>query len=147
MHHPGIQSYRRTQVMTADPKRLVIMCYEAVIENLKAGKQKLMDRDYEAKGKALTRGRDILNELICGLDFDKGGAVAAHLDALYNYMVRRIFHADVDKDIPAIDEVIGLLQELLSAWKEIAYPEGNTLQADVAKFRGAGPFQTNHIRL
>ena len=34
-------------------------------------------------------------------------------------MLRRILHADVKKDISAIDEVIGMLNELKSAWEEI----------------------------
>ena len=41
MYNNGIQAYRKTNVVTADPKRLVIMCYEGAIENLKIGKEKM----------------------------------------------------------------------------------------------------------
>jgi len=119
MYNNGIQSYRRTNVITADPKRLVLMCYEGAIESLKLGKQRLIDEDYEEKGRALSKAQDIINELLCSLDFEKGGAIAKSLDSLYNYMLRRIMHADVEKDTGAIDEVIGMLNELRSAWEEI----------------------------
>lgn len=119
MYNNGIQSYRITNVITADPKKLVLMCYEGAIDSLKIGKQKLIERDYEEKGSALAKAEDIINELLCSLDFEKGGAIARNLDSLYNYMLRRILHADVNKDISAIDEVIGMLNELRSAWEEI----------------------------
>ncbi len=119
MYNNGIQSYRRTNVITADPKRLVLMCYEGAIDSLKIGKQKLIEEDYEEKGSALAKAEDIINELLCSLDLEKGGAIARNLDSLYNYMLRRILHADVKKDISAIDEVIGMLSELKSAWEEI----------------------------
>jgi flagellar protein FliS len=119
MYHNAIQSYRRTNVVTADPKRLVLMCYEGAIDSLKIGKQKLIEKDYEVKGKALTKVQDIINELLHSLDFEKGGVIARNLDSLYNYMLRRIIHADVKKDIRAIDEVVGMLNELKSAWEEI----------------------------
>jgi len=105
--------------MTADPKRLVLICYEGAIESLKIGKQKVIEKDYEEKGRALTKAQDIINELLCSLDFEKGGAIARNLDSLYNYMLRRILHVEINKDISAIEEVIGMLNELKSAWEEI----------------------------
>ena len=85
MHSNKIQSYRRTNVITADPKRLVIMCYEGAIENLKTSMQKIIEKDYEGKGRAITKAQDIINELLCSLDFEKGGPIARNLDSLYNY--------------------------------------------------------------
>ena len=120
MYCNGIQSYRKTNVVTSDPGRLVIMCYEGAIDSLKLAKQKMKEKDYEKKGKAITKAQDIIDELLCSLDFEKGGAIANNLSGLYNYMLRRIIHGDVNRDVGAIDEVIGLLDELLSAWREVA---------------------------
>lgn len=134
MYSNGIQNYRRTSVVTADPKRLVLMCYEGAIDNLKIGKQKIIEKDYEAKGVALTKFQDIINELLCSLDFEKGVSIAKNLDSLYNYMLRRILHADSKKDISAIDEVIGMLDELKSAWEEVFYKQGREVKPDLAEF-------------
>ena len=43
MYNNGIQSYRKTNVITSDPVRLVIMCYEGAIDNLKLAKEKMKD--------------------------------------------------------------------------------------------------------
>jgi len=119
MYKNGVQSYRETNVITADPKKLILMCYEGAIDSLKLGKQKIIEKDYEGKGRALTKSQDIIQELLCSLDFEKGGAIARNLEALYNYMLRRLLHANINKDIEAIDEVIFMLSELESAWQEI----------------------------
>lgn len=134
MYSDGIQFYRRTNVITADPKRLVLICYEGAIDNLRFAKQKIIEKDYEAKGRALTKAQDILNELLCSLDFEKGGSIAKNLDALYNYICRRILHADVKKDLSAIDEVVGMMSELKSAWEEIFYSKGKGVKTEEIGF-------------
>lgn len=121
MYRNGTQFYQRTNVMTADPKRLVLMCYDGAIDSLKIGKQRLAEKDYEGKTKALIRAQDIINELLCALDYEKGGSIAKSLDSLYNYMLRRIVHADLTREVKPIDEVIGMLGELKSAWQQIFY--------------------------
>ena len=134
MYSNGIQDYRRTSVVTADPKRLVLMCYEGVMDNLNLVKQKLIERDYEAKGRAFTKAQDIINELLCSLDFEKGGSIAKNLDSIYNYMLRRIIHADVNKDLSALNEVIGMLNELKTAWEKVFYNKDTEIEPDLAGF-------------
>ena len=119
MYSNGIQSYVKTDISTSDPMKLVIMCYEGAIDSLKLAKEKIKEEDYEKKAKAVIKAQDIIDELLCSLDFEKGGAIARNLSSLYNYMLRRILHGDVNKDMSAIDEVIGMLAELLSAWQSI----------------------------
>lgn len=116
----GANAYKQTSVTTADPKRLILMCYEGAITNLKTVKEKYVSGQYEAKGKALQKVYNILDVLMQSLDFKRGGKIAKNLDALYNYMSRRLLEADLKKDITAVDEVIHLLEELKSAWEEIS---------------------------
>ena len=110
------------------------MCYEGAIDSLKIGKQKIIEKDYEGKGKAIVKTKDIINELLCSLNFEKGGSIAKSLDSLYNYMLRRIIHADLDKDISAIDEVIGMLNELKSAWEEAFYKQDKEIKPETVVF-------------
>jgi flagellar protein FliS len=130
----GTQSYRRTKVLTADPKRLVLMCYEGTIDSLKIGKQKIAQKDYEGKARALTKAQDIINELLCALDYEKGGSIAKNLDSLYNYMLRRIIHVDLKNDLRAVDEVIGMLTELKAAWEEILYNGDSEIEPENTRF-------------
>lgn len=134
MDSNGTQSYRRTKVLTADPKRLVLMCYEGTIDSLKIGKQQIAQKDYEGKARALTKAQDIINELLCALDYEKGGSIAKNLDSLYNYMLRRIIHVDLKNDLRAVDEVIGMLTELKAAWEEILYNGDSEIEPENTRF-------------
>jgi flagellar protein FliS len=121
MYGSGISAYQTTDVLTANPKKLVIMCYEGAIRNLKIAKDKHVSAEYEAKAKALQKAQDIIVELTAGLDFEKGGQIAKNLHALYRYMLRRITEGDLKRDVTSIDEVVGMLEELKGAWEEIFY--------------------------
>ncbi len=114
----GINAYKQTNVKTADPQRLVLMCYEGAISSLKTAKAKYISKEYELKGNAVQKTQDIIAVLMQGLDFKQGGELAMNLESLYNYMLRRIMEGDLKGDIKAFDEVILMLKELESAWKE-----------------------------
>jgi flagellar protein FliS len=127
----GVDAYRQTDVMTAAPKRLVIMCYEGAISNLNLAKKKYLSGEYEAKAKAIQKVQDIMSELMAALDLGKGGQIAENLEGLYSYMLRRITEGDLKKDITAIDEVTGMLEELKGTWEEIFYGNNKDLPGSV----------------
>ena len=134
MYNNGIQDYRKTSVVTADPKRLVLICYEGAIENLKIAKNRYVEKDYEGKCIAVKKAQDIIDELLCSLDFEKGGAIARNLESLYRYMLGRILQGDVNKDVSALDEVIGILNELKSAWEEIFSKQDKKIEPHLTEY-------------
>jgi flagellar protein FliS len=119
MYGTGINAYHETNIMTGDPMRLVILCYEGAIDSLKLAKERFIAKDFESKAKAITKANDIINELMQALDFERGGEVAKSLDAVYNYTLRRILEGDLKKDLSVLDEAIRILEELKSAWEQI----------------------------
>ena len=121
MHGNVAVAYQKANVLTADPKRLVIMCYEGAIRNLKLARNKYLTGEYEVKAKALQKAEDILDELSCALDLEKGGQIAENLRALYAYMRRRILEGDTNREVGILDEVTGMLEELKHAWEESFY--------------------------
>jgi flagellar protein FliS len=48
------------------------------------------------------------------------GAVAVNLDALYDYILRRLVAGNVAKDPAPTEEALGLLRSLLEAWQQVA---------------------------
>ena len=119
MYGNGVGAYQKAGVLTADPKRLVLMCYEEAIRNLKIAKARYISRDYEEKAQALQKAMDFICALNSALDFEKGGEIAANLHALYNYMTYRLTEADLKRDLKAMDHIVWMLVELKSAWEEI----------------------------
>ncbi|MFH2043929.1 MAG: flagellar export chaperone FliS [Pseudomonadota bacterium] len=134
MNSNGIQAYRKTTVITADPGRLILMCYEGAIDQLKIAKIKYLENNYEAKCKALQKAMNIIDELLCSLDLEKGGSIALNLSDMYKYMNQKILLSDINKDPGGIDEVIGILSELLSAWEVIINGRHKKTQHEPAQF-------------
>ena len=138
MNESGIDAYRQTNVITANPKRLVLMCYEGAISSLKTAREKHISGEYETKAEIVQKAQSIISELMQALDFEKGGEVARNLNSLYNYMLRRIIEGDVKRDVKAFDEVILMLGELESAWKEISrIPENSRFIHDSGQGKSA----------
>ena len=105
---------------TANPLKLVLMCYEGAITSLKLARERYEAKDYETKGRALKKALDIIHELNASLDMNKGGEIAANLRALYGYMSQALTEADLKKDMGVFGEVIRMLEELEVEWKAIS---------------------------
>ncbi len=110
---------KQTGVEGANPHQLIQMLYEGAIENMARAKGCMERKDFSGKGDTLGRAINIIGGLQSFLDKEKGGEVAENLDALYDYMSRRLFEASKDNDIAMVDEVIGLVREVKTGWEGI----------------------------
>jgi flagellar protein FliS len=96
------------------------MLYDGALVALLSAKTNIAAGNIAAKGSAISKAISIIdNGLRASLDKDVGGEIAANLDALYDYMSRRLLHANLKNDVTIIDEVHGLLNDLRGAWVEI----------------------------
>jgi flagellar protein FliS len=120
MYQQATRSYEQANYFTADPLKLIIMCYDGAIAHLKISRDHYRAGEYEAKARNLQKTLDIIHELNASLDLEKGGDVARNLRSLYQYMVQILTQADLKRDIRVFDQVISMLEELASGWKEIA---------------------------
>lgn len=109
-----------TGVAAASPHKLVVMLYDGVIVSLLSAINNIKSANIAAKGAALSKAITIIdNGLRASLDKNAGGEIAANLDALYDYMSRRLLEANIKNDVGIIEEVRGLMADLRSAWVEI----------------------------
>jgi flagellar protein FliS len=96
------------------------MLYDGALVALLSAKTNIAANNIAAKGSAISKAITIIdNGLRASLDKEAGGEIASNLDALYDYMSRRLLHANLKNDVPAIDEVHGLLADLREAWVAI----------------------------
>ncbi|GAB7259920.1 flagellar export chaperone FliS [Dickeya ananatis] len=107
-------------VMSATPHQLIVMLFDGTKSALVRARILLEQNDVVGKGNALSKAIDIIsNGLKLGLDMEKGGELAENLADLYDYMVRRLLHANINNDLQAIMEVEALLDNIADAWKQI----------------------------
>ncbi len=78
------------------------------------------------KGKEITRAISFIETgLRASLNKDVGGVLALNLDALYEYMSRRLLEANIKNQPEILEEVYRLLGELKDAWDAIGADGGD----------------------
>jgi flagellar secretion chaperone FliS len=116
----GYQAYRQTQAQTAAPGELVVMLYRGAVRFISSAIEAIESRNIEAAHTNLVRAQAIITELSETLDLERGGEIARNLQAIYEFMNRRLIEANLRKDPAIAREVEALLRELLPAWEQIA---------------------------
>ena len=114
----GYQAYKKIQVQTADQGQLILMCYDGTIKFLKQALVAMQNNDEDGRSNLLTKAQNVLWELTNSLNFE-AGEIAYNLDALYNYMIRRLVDADFNNNPDQVNEVINHLTEIKGAWETI----------------------------
>jgi flagellar secretion chaperone FliS len=116
----GVQQYKevgtQTQVDSASPHRLIQMLFEGALEKIYLAKGYMSRGEIALKGSHISWAISIIDGLRMSLDKEAGGEIAANLDALYDYMGRRLVEANLKNDTAMLDEVAGLLMDIKSAW-------------------------------
>ena len=123
--HSGANAYARvgveTGVMGASPHRLIAMLYQGARKAIAQARMHLQQGNIAARGEAITKAIQIIGSgLQEALNVEAGGAIAERLDALYSYMTRRLFEANLKQSEAMLVEVDGLLATLEEAWMGIA---------------------------
>ena len=103
----------------AEPHQLISMLMEGALDRLLSARGCIERGDVVTKAGLLHRVGAIIDELRCSLDHTAGGTVAANLDRLYEYMMRRVLAANLKNDVAAIDEVLKLLRQIRDSWNAI----------------------------
>lgn len=113
------QSVGAASANYADPHRLVQMLMEGFLDRVARAKAAINAKQIQQKGAEITRCIDIIGALRGSLDHEQGGEVAANLEALYDYIQRRLVVANLHNDLEVLDEVATLLREVKQGWDAI----------------------------
>lgn len=110
---------RHTSIIDADPHRLIQLLYDGALERVTMAKGQMRIGNIEGKNRLIGKAVEIIGGLREFLDREKGGELAERLDALYEYMERRLFEANRHNNLEILDEVAGLIKEIKSGWEGI----------------------------
>lgn len=106
-------------VADTDPHALVLTVFDAVIGRLGAARASIEHKEMRRQTNLLHSAVILIAELRGSLDLKNGGALAQNLSDLYEYMTRRLIHANLNGDAGAVTEVLSLLGEIRGAWAAI----------------------------
>lgn len=123
----GTKAYAKigveSAVMSATQQQLVVMLFDGALSALIRARLFMQDGNIAGKGSSISKAINIIEAgLKEGLTENRGDELADNLLDLYNYMTRRLLHANLHNDVAAVEEVEGLLRNIADAWKEVVQP-------------------------
>lgn len=114
--NPKLQVLQK-QIETASKEELTLMLYEGGIKFLNQAIVALEKNDIVKANNLILRTEDIVREFQITLDH-KYEEISKPMDALYDYMHRRLVEGNLQKDVEILNEVLGMFREMRDTWKE-----------------------------
>ena len=122
----ALNIYQRTAIETADPLQLILLCYQAAIDDLKQAKDLHERREMNEAYRKIRRVQDIITELLVGLDYERGGDIARNLNRLYNFILRRLIGINSRENASIYEHLVKILSELGDGWEGIKLNPNHT---------------------
>ena len=113
------KEYLKQGVMTASPAELVTMLYGACVKNLKIAVMAYEEhRDICTTNNHLIKAQKIISELMNCLDMTI--ELSGQLMKVYDFMLRELRTATVQKDMSRVEPIIGMLESMRDTWQNVA---------------------------
>jgi flagellar protein FliS len=123
----ALQSYRKAQVSgEADPKKLILMLYEAAIKRLKLAKEGIEKDDPKLRGENMGKAIAIISELNASLDENIKTDEINFLRGLYMTMMTELTKVSVTHDVKTVERSIKYISELKRIWETSVMKSGAT---------------------
>ena len=116
-------SNNELEVLSSSPIELIRLLYKGALGAVETSRQCLARGQIRQRSAAITKATLILDELAASLDLERGGKIAGDLRELYDYMERRLTHANITQTDAPLAEVQCLIATLSDAWNQINPPE------------------------
>ena len=114
-------AYKETKVKTSNQGQIIVMLYDAALRSMDDAVALLNGSGpkFDLVNNAIMKARDVITELICALDMEKGGVFAERMFALYMWFNQQLLDANMNKDPETIKTVRGMMADLRDAWAQI----------------------------
>lgn len=116
--NPYLKEYRKNQIETATPEKILILLYDGAIQYLNKAKIGLEQDDQPQFHNNLLGCQKIILEFMNTLDMEAGGSLAQNLYRLYQYLYSTLVKTGISKEVNGIDEVLKHLTGLRETWQK-----------------------------
>ena len=101
-----------------NPKRLILMLYEGVLEDLRLAKEAIEQQNARQRGEHLSRAVAIISTLLTSLDSNVTDESIAFLRGLYQAMLVELSKVAVTHDVKVLDLAFRYLERLKQIWEQ-----------------------------
>lgn len=122
-YHNPMNQYRTVDAYGAaaagDRVQLIARLMQGALDRIATARGHMQRGEVAAKCEALSKAVRMIDGLRSCLDHEKGGELSRRLEALYDYMTRRLTEANLRNEPRYLDEVADLLDEIRSGWEQM----------------------------
>jgi len=127
MNNRAMQSYQsisaHTSVGISKPAELILLVFEKLFDHLNTAEQELMRN--ESAQVPFDKALDIFTiGLVPALDVERGGEIASNLASLYDWSIRHLLKAKIQKEPKMVREVHDVLLPIYQSWRDAVVPLG-----------------------
>ncbi|MDR2421220.1 MAG: flagellar export chaperone FliS [Oscillospiraceae bacterium] len=119
--------YKQQRILTASPVELIVLLYEGLKKNIVLASRAVEKNDAAKAHESFIKAQNIVSELMNSLDMSV--PISEELLRLYEFILHELIEANVKKDVSVIPGIIEIVDELCSAWQEIAYSDAGSMAA------------------
>ena len=123
MYQSVYEEYLDSEVLTAEPIKLVQLMYRGALDAIGGARKALTAGDIPTRSRLISKASAILNELALSLDHSVSPELCRNLVELYDYMLRCLIESNTKQIEPPLIEVERLLGDILTAWQQAAPKE------------------------
>lgn len=113
------RDYVESQVLSARPAERVYLLYKVAIESVNVAIEMLRDGDIFARGRAVNKAHEAVDELNFALDHSVGANFTRTLSELYIYIQTQLVKGHSQKSEQAFREALSVLVTLADTWREV----------------------------
>lgn len=129
--NPYLKEYKKNQIQTATPEEILILLYDGAIQFLIKAKAGIESKDNEQVNNNILACQKIIREFINTLDMENGGSVAENLRLLYEYFIKTLVSANINKDMRKVNEILKHLKNLRETWQKAITIANNEKNANL----------------
>lgn len=116
-------AYNNSKIQTATPAELTLLLYEGAIEFTNIAIVAMEKNDVQKAHDNIMKTEKIIEEFQATLDHKY--PVAKDFEAVYSYLLKRLFDANIRKDPEILEEVLRHLRTMRDTWKEVMAKTAN----------------------
>ena len=116
-------AYNNSKIQTATPAELTLLLYEGAIKFTNIAIVAMEKNDVQKAHDNIMKTEKIIEEFQATLDHKY--PVAKDFEAVYSYLLKRLFDANIRKDPEILEEVLRHLRTMRDTWKEVMAKTAN----------------------
>ncbi len=113
-----VKKYQESNINTADPKKIMIMLFDACIQFLGKAGQAIEVKNYAEKTANINSAKQILREFMRTIDLENGNDTSKHLYVFYNRQINNLTKVSISRDLEQLKKIIQDLTDIRNAFIE-----------------------------